>query len=125
MELNLDNSKSNGEPQGLDENFTSLTSLSMNSVGFTSLKNFPKLLQLKKVIFYTTNICSFINYSNVKQFLVHQTAYWIKTFIFKLELSDNRISGSLSCLEELKSLTHLNLSGNNIKTIEALEPLVS
>jgi len=90
LELNLDNSKSNGEPQGLDENFTSLTSLSMNSVGFTSLKNFPKLLQLKK-----------------------------------LELSDNRISGSLSCLEELKSLTHLNLSGNNIKTIEALEPLAS
>ncbi|XP_002125600.2 acidic leucine-rich nuclear phosphoprotein 32 family member B [Ciona intestinalis] len=41
----------------------------------------------------------------------------------KLELSDNRISGSLACLKGCTSLTHLNLSGNKIKTIEALQPL--
>jgi len=41
----------------------------------------------------------------------------------KLELSDNRISGTLSCLKHLTTLTHLNLSGNKIKTLDALEPL--
>jgi len=41
----------------------------------------------------------------------------------KLELSDNRISGTLSCLKHLSTLTHLNLSGNKIKTLDALEPL--
>lgn len=41
----------------------------------------------------------------------------------KLELSDNRISGSLSLLQGCNKLTHLNLSGNKIKDIETLEPL--
>ncbi|KAH0503783.1 Acidic leucine-rich nuclear phosphoprotein 32 family member B [Microtus ochrogaster] len=43
----------------------------------------------------------------------------------KLELSDNRIFGGLDRLaEELPSLTHLNLSGNKLKDISTLEPLV-
>jgi len=41
----------------------------------------------------------------------------------KLELSDNRISGSLNLLTGCPKLTHLNLSGNKIKDIETLEPL--
>ena len=42
----------------------------------------------------------------------------------KLELSDNRISGGLNLLSGSPKLTHLNLSGNKIKDIETLEPLV-
>lgn len=45
--------------------------------------------------------------------------------IFQLELSDNRISGGLDVLaEKLPNLTHLNLSGNKLKDISTLEPLV-
>ncbi|XP_071025038.1 acidic leucine-rich nuclear phosphoprotein 32 family member B-like isoform X3 [Oncorhynchus clarkii lewisi] len=41
-----------------------------------------------------------------------------------LELSDNRISGGLDVLaEKLPNLTHLNLSGNQLKDIRTLEPL--
>lgn len=42
----------------------------------------------------------------------------------KLELSDNRISGGLNLLNGSPKLTHLNLSGNKIKDIATLEPLV-
>ncbi|EDL39496.1 mCG8922 [Mus musculus] len=42
----------------------------------------------------------------------------------KLELSENRIFGGLVKLaEELPSLTHLNLNGNNLNDISTLEPL--
>uniref|UniRef100_A0A3Q3WGT3 Acidic leucine-rich nuclear phosphoprotein 32 family member n=1 Tax=Mola mola TaxID=94237 RepID=A0A3Q3WGT3_MOLML len=42
-----------------------------------------------------------------------------------LELSDNRISSGLDVLaEKLPNLTHLNLSGNKLKDISTLEPLV-
>uniref|UniRef100_A0A8C4TJU5 Acidic leucine-rich nuclear phosphoprotein 32 family member n=1 Tax=Erpetoichthys calabaricus TaxID=27687 RepID=A0A8C4TJU5_ERPCA len=44
----------------------------------------------------------------------------------KLELSDNKISGGLDVLaENLPKLTHLNLSGNKLRDISTLEPLVS
>lgn len=48
-------------------------------------------------------------------------------YIFlQLELSDNRIFGGLDMLaEKLPNLTHLNLSGNKLKDISTLEPLVS
>lgn len=42
----------------------------------------------------------------------------------QLELSDNRISGGLSALTCLPKLAYLNLSGNRIKDLETLEPLV-
>jgi Leucine-rich repeat (LRR) protein len=42
----------------------------------------------------------------------------------KLELSDNRISGGLNLINGSPKLTHLNLSGNKIKDLETLEPLV-
>lgn len=57
----------------------------------------------------------------------HETKH-LKNICFvslQLELSDNRISGGLEVLaERLVNLTHLNLSGNKIKDISTLEPLV-
>jgi len=43
----------------------------------------------------------------------------------KLELSDNRISSGLIVLQDCPKLSHLNLSGNKIRDLEALEPLKS
>lgn len=43
----------------------------------------------------------------------------------QLELSDNRLSTGLGTLKECPNLTNLNLSGNKIKDIETLEPVVS
>lgn len=44
----------------------------------------------------------------------------------QLELSDNRISGGLDVLsDKCPNLTHLNLSGNKIKDLSTIEPLVS
>ncbi|XP_076808084.1 uncharacterized protein LOC143451433 isoform X2 [Clavelina lepadiformis] len=42
----------------------------------------------------------------------------------KLELSDNQISGTLECLKGCPAITHLNLSGNKIETVDVLGPLV-
>lgn len=41
----------------------------------------------------------------------------------KLELSDNRISNGLNLLTTSSKLTYLNLSGNKIKDLDALQPL--
>lgn len=44
----------------------------------------------------------------------------------QLELSDNRISGGLEVLAaKCPNLTHLILSGNTIKDLSTIEPLVS
>jgi len=43
----------------------------------------------------------------------------------KLELADNRISNGLVVLKDCPKLSHLNLSDNKIKDLEALEPLKS
>jgi acidic leucine-rich nuclear phosphoprotein 32 family protein A/C/D len=43
----------------------------------------------------------------------------------KLEMSDNRISTGLGALQDCPLLSHLNLSNNKIKDLEAIEPLVS
>ena len=43
----------------------------------------------------------------------------------KLELSDNRISNGLGALKDCPLLTHLNLSNNKIKDLEAIEPVVN
>jgi len=45
--------------------------------------------------------------------------------VFQLELSDNRISSGLNLLQGCANLQYLNLSGNKLKDIETLEPLVS
>jgi len=41
----------------------------------------------------------------------------------RLDLSDNRISGGLNSLTGCVKLTHLSLSGNKIKDLDALKPL--
>lgn len=46
-------------------------------------------------------------------------------YLFQLELSDNRISAGLNNLSGCPNLTHLSLSGNKIKDLGTLEPLVS
>ncbi|XP_035788946.1 acidic leucine-rich nuclear phosphoprotein 32 family member A-like isoform X1 [Anopheles albimanus] len=86
-ELILDNCRST-YIDGLTDSFTALETLSLINVGLVSLKNFPKLINLRK-----------------------------------LELSDNRISNSLSNLIGSPKLTHLNLSGNRIKDFDELKPL--
>ena len=88
-ELILDNTRAT-QVEGLNEEYTSLESLSLINVGLTSLKGFPKLPALKR-----------------------------------LDLGDNRISSGLAVLQGSPQLTHLNLSGNRIKDLETLEPLVS
>ena len=45
------------------------------------------------------------------------------TNLKKLELSDNRINGGLENLLSCPNLTHLNLSGNKLKELDALAPL--
>ena len=48
---------------------------------------------------------------------------WLVTF--QLELSDNTISAGLDNLSGCPNLAHLSLSGNKIKDLATLEPLVS
>lgn len=46
-------------------------------------------------------------------------------FAFQLEVSDNTIAGGLDTLaEKCPNLTYLNLSGNKIKELSAIEVLV-
>ena len=87
-ELNLDNARAT-QIEGLSDEYVNLETLSLISVGLTTLKGFPKLASLKK-----------------------------------LELSDNRISNGLQALQECPKLSHLNLSNNKLKDLEAIEPLV-
>jgi len=44
--------------------------------------------------------------------------------VFQLDLSDNRISNSLEALVGCPELEHVSLSGNPIKELTTLEPLV-
>jgi hypothetical protein len=55
LELNLDNCRTTGQVEGLTESFVNLDYLSLNNAGLTSLKNFPKLPNLRRVstILYT------------------------------------------------------------------------
>ena len=46
--------------------------------------------------------------------------------VYQLEVNDNTISGGLDKLvEKCPNLTYLNLSGNKIKELSGVEPLVS
>ncbi|XP_073322942.1 acidic leucine-rich nuclear phosphoprotein 32 family member E-like isoform X2 [Pagrus major] len=90
VELVVDNCRSSdGEVEGLTDEYTELEILSMVSVGLTSLSKLPPLPKLRK-----------------------------------LEVSDNTISGGLDTLaEKCPNLTYLNLSGNKIKELSAVEVL--
>lgn len=118
-ELVLDNCRSNeGKIEGLTDQFEELEFLSTINVGLTTVAHLPKLNKLKKVG------------------VLHNTSLWLKALRFlhilivwidrQLELSDNRISGGLEVLaNKCPNLTHLNLSGNKIKDLSTIEPLVS
>ncbi|XP_062278060.1 acidic leucine-rich nuclear phosphoprotein 32 family member E-like [Scomber scombrus] len=90
VELVVDNCRSSdGEVEGLTEEFSELEILSMVDIGLTSLSKLPSLPKLRK-----------------------------------LEVSDNTISGGLDTLaEKCPNLTYLNLSGNKIKELSAIEVL--
>ncbi|KYQ59627.1 Acidic leucine-rich nuclear phosphoprotein 32 family member A [Trachymyrmex zeteki] len=112
-ELVLDNCRST-QIVGLTNEFSALESLSLINVGLTSLKGFPKLSSLKKMVnncLYQTNF--------LFSCIVSANCFCI----VQLELSDNRISGGLNLLDSSPKLTHLNLSGNKIKDLDTLQPL--
>lgn len=122
-ELVLDNCRADeGKIKGLTADFVNLEFLSLINVGLLSVSNLPKLGKVKKVN----------NDNNVSHFNVCVEAelrlVWTRIIffsVFQLELSDNRISSGLDVLaEKLPNLTHLNLSGNKLKDISTLEPLV-
>lgn len=55
----------------------------------------------------------------------YTTVSEINLFVHQLEVSDNTITGGLDTLvEKCPNLTHLNLSGNKIKDLSAVEVLV-
>ena len=86
-ELNLDSCR-DMQIESLSDEYKCLELLSLINVGLTTLRGFPKLVNLKR-----------------------------------LELSDNKLTGSLEYLLACPMLTHLNLSGNKIKELVELEPL--
>jgi Leucine-rich repeat (LRR) protein len=86
-ELNLDSCR-DIQIESLSDEYKSLELLSLINVGLTTLRGFPKLINLKR-----------------------------------LELSDNKLTGSLEYLLACPMLTSLNLSGNKIKDLSELEPL--
>lgn len=47
------------------------------------------------------------------------------SFVLQLDLSDNEVSDGLDLLHGCPHLFSLNLSGNKIKDVDALKPLVS
>lgn len=120
-ELVLDNCRSNeGKIEGLTDEFEELEFLSTINVGLMTVAHLPTLKKLKKVesIFATLN--------QVWCLLVSGFASFDCWLVRQLELSDNRISGGLEVLaEKCPNLTHLNLSGNKIKDLSTIEPLVS
>lgn len=116
----LDNCRSNeGKIEGLTDEFEELEFLSTINVGLTTVAHLPKLNKLKKVGAFHHMTKPVASESKVLQgfdCLIDQ----------QLELSDNRISGGLEVLaEKCPNLTHLNLSGNKIKDLSTIEPLVS
>ncbi|RDD47515.1 Acidic leucine-rich nuclear phosphoprotein 32 family member A, partial [Trichoplax sp. H2] len=92
--LFLDNSQSTTSIAGLLDEFVNLTVLSMNNVGLTSLKGFPRLPNLVKLKLSDNRISSGLEILLGCPNLVH------------LDLSGNRIT-ELSDMEPLQNLTNL------------------
>ena len=111
-ELDLDGVKCGGEIDFGSYEFTSLETLSISNAGLTTLKNFPTLPNLIKVMSF--------KYLNILKIIVF--------FIFQLDLCKNRLSKGLESLKECKRLKYLMLTGNRFKPskeLEVLDPLVS
>ncbi|CAG7722652.1 unnamed protein product [Allacma fusca] len=102
-ELNLDNCRST-TIEGLTDEFLNLRSLSLISVGLTSLKGFPKLPKLRKLELSDNRI------SGGLQILKECEKLTV------LNLSNNKIKDfeTLEPLKELKSLKSLDLFRNEV-----------
>lgn len=77
-----------------------------------------------QIVGLTEEFCSLESLSLINVGLTNLKGFPKLPNLKKLELSDNRISGGLNFLSGSPKLTTLNLSGNKIANIEALEPLV-
>lgn len=106
-ELILDNTRAT-QVEGLNEEYTSLESLSLINVGLTSLKGFPKLPALKRLDLGDNRISSGLAVLQGSPQLTH------------LNLSGNRIKDleTLEPLKNLSSLGNLDLFNNPCSTDE-------
>jgi len=93
-ELDLSGCKTLGEIEGLTEEFTSLEMLDISNSNITTLKNFPKLQNLRKLDLSGNRLSKGLE--NLK----------ICTNLKHLNISSNRLR-ELEALEPLKSLEHL------------------
>ncbi|KAL1140092.1 hypothetical protein AAG570_000024, partial [Ranatra chinensis] len=106
-ELILDNCRTT-TIEGLTDEFTNLKSLSLNSVGLTSLKGFPKLPNLQKLELSDNRISNGLN-------LLHTSPK-----LTNLNLSGNKIKDleTLEPLREFEHLKSLDLFNNEVTSIE-------
>ncbi|XP_023168268.1 acidic leucine-rich nuclear phosphoprotein 32 family member A isoform X2 [Drosophila hydei] len=106
-ELNLDNCRST-RIVGLTDEYTALESLSLINVGLTTLKDFPKLPNLKKLELSDNRISSGLNYLTTSSKLQY------------LNLSGNKIKDleTLKPLKEFKNLSVLDLFNNDATQVE-------
>uniref|UniRef100_A0A2M3Z819 Putative microtubule binding protein n=1 Tax=Anopheles braziliensis TaxID=58242 RepID=A0A2M3Z819_9DIPT len=106
-ELILDNCRST-YIDGLTDNFTALETLSLINVGLVSLKNFPKLINLRKLELSDNRISNSLNQLIGSPKLTH------------LNLSGNRIKDfdELKPLQNLGNLEVLDLFNNQVTLVE-------
>lgn len=106
-ELNLDNSRST-TIVGLNDEFVNLRTLSLNSVGLTSLKGFPKLPRLEKLELSDNRISGGLSALHCSPRLTHLT------------LSNNKIQEieTLQPLAALKELRVLDLFNCGVTAVE-------
>ncbi|CAH2071432.1 unnamed protein product, partial [Iphiclides podalirius] len=106
-ELNLDNCRST-TIDGLTDEYTNLEVLSLNNVGLTTLKGFPKLPNLLKLELSDNRISNGLNFLNGCKKLTY------------LNLSGNKIKNleTLKPLEEFENLKNLDLFNNEVTNIE-------
>lgn len=108
LELNLDNCRTTGQVEGLTESFINLDYLSLNNAGLTSLKNFPKLPNLRRLELSDNRISSGLHHLQGFQKLTH------------LNLSGNKIKDleTLKPLAELANLKSLDLYNCEVTNVE-------
>lgn len=106
-DLNLDNSRST-TIVGLSEDFCNLRTLSLNSVGLTSLKGFPSLPRLEKLELSDNRISGGFNVLHGSPRLTHLT------------LSNNKIQeiDTLEPLAALKELRVLDLFNCGVTSVD-------
>ncbi|KAH9640405.1 hypothetical protein HF086_018071 [Spodoptera exigua] len=103
-ELNLDNCRSTAIV-GLTDEYINLENLSLNNVGLTSLKGFPKLPKLRKLELSDNRISNGLNFLNGCKKLTH------------LNLSGNKIKD----LDTLKPLEEFDKQDREVEDSDAEE----